>query len=94
MCATTTLAFNTTTAYITTGNNFADALAAGPVAGNANNVIMPSNSPTSLGAGIPLYFGTKTVGVASPANISVLHALGLTGAVSNAVMISAAMAIG
>jgi len=92
--ATTSLAFNTTTAYVTTGNNFADALAAGPVAGVANNVIMPTNSPTSLGAGIPLYFGTKTVGVASPANIGTLHALGLTGAVSNAVMISAAMAIG
>ena len=92
--ATTSLAFNTTTAYITTGNNFADALAAGPVAGVANNVIMPTNSPTSLGAGIPLYFGTKTVGVASPASIGTLHALGLTGAVSNAVMISAAKAIG
>lgn len=92
--ATTSLAFNTTTAYITNGANFADALAAGPVAGHANHVIMPSLSPTSLGAGIPLYFGTKTVGVASPANIGILHALGLTGAVSNAVMSSAAMAIG
>lgn len=92
--ATTSLAFNTTKAYVTTGNNFADALAAGPVAGVANNVIMPTNSATSLGAGIPLYFGTKTVGVVSPANISVLHALGLTGAVSNAVMSSAAMSIG
>ena len=92
--ATTSLAFNTTSAYITNGANFADALAAGPVAGLANHVIMPSLSPTSLGAGIPLYFGTKTVGVASPANIAILHALGLTGAVSNAVMRSAALAIG
>lgn len=92
--ATTSLAFNTTKAYVTTGNNFADALAAGPVAGVANNVIMPTNSATSLGAGIPLYFGTKTVGVVSPANIGVLHALGLTGAVSNAVMSSAARSIG
>ena len=92
--ATTSLAFNTTTAYITNGANFADALAAGPVAGQANHVIMPSLSPTLLGAGIPLYFGTKTVGMASPANIGILHALGLTGAVSNEVMSAAAMAIG
>jgi len=88
------LGFDSTTAYITTGNNFADALAAGPVAGSNDFVIMPTNSATSLGAGIPLYFGTKTVGAATPNGISVLHALGLTGAVSNAVMTSAAQSIG
>jgi len=88
------LGFNSTTAHITTGNNFADALAAGPVAGSKDCVIMPTNSATSLGAGIPLYFGTKTVGAATPDGISVLHALGLTGAVSNAVMTEAALAIG
>ena len=80
--------------HITTGDNFADALAAGPVAGSNNCVTMPTNSATSLGAGIPLYFGTKTVGAATPDGISVLHALGLTGAVSNAVMTEAALAIG
>jgi len=88
------LGFTSTTAYITTGNNFADALAAGPVAGSNDFVIMPTNSATSLGAGIPLYFGTKTVAAASPNGISVLHALGLAGAVSNAVMTSAAQSIG
>lgn len=92
--AVTNLGFNSTTAYVTTGDNFADALAAGPVAGANDFVIMPTNSPTSLGAGIPLYFGTKTVGVTSPGSIGTTHALGLFGAVSLAVMRSAALAIG
>jgi len=87
--------FDSTTAYITTGSNFADALSAGPVAGAANHVIMPSNSATSLGSGIPLYLGSKTVGTtAGHTQVGTLHALGLTGAVSAAVMKSAAATIG
>jgi len=87
--------FDSTTAYITTGSNFADALSAGPVAGAANHVIMPSNSATSLGAGIPLYLGSKTVGTtAGHTEVGTLHALGLAGAVSAAVMKSAAVTIG
>lgn len=87
--------FDSTTAYITTGNNFADALSAGPVAGAANHVILASNSSTSLGAGIPLYLGTKTVGTtAGHTQVGTLHALGLAGAVSAPLMKSAAATIG
>ena len=86
--------FSSTTVYITNGDTFADALAAGPVAGSEDFVIMPSNSPTSLGAGIPLYFGTKTVGIVSPGSIATMHALGLAGAVSNALVNAAGATIG
>lgn len=89
------LGFVTDTAYITTGDKFADALAAGPVAGANLAVIMPTNSPTSLGLGISAYFGTKTVGSASlGTTIDTLWALGLTGAVSEPVMTAAAATIG
>ncbi len=86
--------FSSTTVYITNGGTFADALAAGPVAGSRDFVIMPSNSPTSLGAGIPLYFGTKTVGIVSPGSIATMQALGLSGAVSDALMNAAGATIG
>ncbi len=87
--------FDSTTAYITTGSKFADALSAGPVAGTANHLILPSNNATSLGAGIPLYLGTKTVGTtAGNTQVGTLHALGLSGAVSAPLMQSAAVTIG
>jgi len=79
--------------HITTGDNFADGLAGGPLSGFFNHVIMPSRSPTSLGAGIPAYLGTKTVGPADP-QVGVLHAFGQTGAVSDALMKQAAATIG
>jgi len=89
------LGFVTDTAFITTGDKFADALAAGPVAGANLSVIMPTNSPTSLGLGIPAYFGTKSVGSASlGTTIDTLVALGLSGAVSDPVMKAAAATIG
>ena len=87
--------FDSTTAYITTGNSFTDAVAAGPVAGAANHVILSSNTPSSLGAGIPLYLGNKTAGLtAGHTEVGTLHALGQTGAVSSALMRSAAASIG
>lgn len=88
------LGFFTDTAYITNGDNFADALAAGPVAGANLAVIMPTNSPTSLGLGIPAYLGGKSVGSDSlGTTIDTLVALGLNGAVSDPVMKAAAATI-
>jgi putative cell wall-binding protein len=88
--------FQSDTTYISTGNNFADALAAGPVAGHNNHMIVLSGNATVLGAGIPSYLGAKTVGatVPSSAQVGTLSALGLTAAVSPAVMQAAAVTIG
>ena len=84
------------TTYISMGNNFADALAAGPVAGINGRMILMSSTPTAVGAGITSYLGTKTVGVStsSPTQVGTLHALGQTGAVSAELMKAAAATIG
>jgi putative cell wall-binding protein len=87
------LGFDSDTTYISTGNNFADALAAGPVAGDQGRTILLSSTSTLLGAGIPSYLGDLAVGGAAD-EVGVLHALGLTGAVSSALMKSAAATIG
>ena len=89
-------AFDTSNTFIARGDDFADALAAGPVAGDLGNVIVLTTNTTVLGAGIPSYLGTKTVGAPSTGHLHVdsLHALGLTGAVSNAIMRAAAVTVG
>ena len=91
--ATGTPGFSSLTTYIARGDDFADALAAGPVAGFNNEVIVLTTSTNLLGAGIPAYLGTKTVGTATN-QVAVLHALGLTGAVSNTMMREAALTVG
>ncbi|MHB1472341.1 MAG: cell wall-binding repeat-containing protein [Dermatophilaceae bacterium] len=91
--ATATPGFVSGTTYIARGDDFADALAAGPVAGANNQVIVLTTSTNVLGAGIPAYLGTKTVGTATT-QVAVLHALGLTGAVSNPMMRAAAVTVG
>ena len=85
--------FLSNTTYISTGANFADALAAGPVAGHNNHMIVLSGDANTLGAGIPSYLGGKTVGTGVK-QVATLSALGLTAAVSNSVMQAAAVAIG
>lgn len=76
------------TVHIANGANFPDALAAGPVAGSgAGAVILLSLSPTTLGAGAPTYLAGLT------GTVTTLNALGLTGAVSPAVMNAAAVAL-
>ena len=75
------------TVHIANGANFPDALAAGPVAGAAQNVILLAQSPTVLGPGAPTYLS----GMAG--TVTTLNALGLTGAVSPAVMNAAAVAL-
>lgn len=87
--------FNSTTVYVTTGQMFADALSAGPVAGSNLSVIMPGASSVSLGNGLPQYLGTKKVGTtADGTNVATLHALGLTGATSYGLLKAAAASIG
>ena len=85
--------FHSDTTYIGTGNLFPDSLAAGPVAGATDRLILLTYS--GLGAGIPSYLGLKAVDLAADGvTVGTLHALGLTGAVSAAVMKSAAATIG
>jgi hypothetical protein len=86
---------NSDTVYVTNGMGFADALSAGPVAGDVGSVIMPTANVSVLGQGLASYLGSKTVGSAGDGTtVDTLHALGLTGAVSNSVVKDAAAAIG
>lgn len=85
---------NNNTVFVTNGLGFADALSAGPVAGDDGSVIMPTAGVTKLGAGLASYLGSKTVGNGGGDEVNSLYALGLTGAVSNSVMKDAAAAIG
>ena len=80
-------------AYIARGDDFADALAAGPVAGFHSNVIVLTKNLTTLGVGIPAYLGSKVVGPAAT-QVGILHALGQTGAVPVSVMKDAAATVG
>jgi putative cell wall-binding protein len=86
------LGFGIGVAFVATGSVFADALAAGPVAGDQNSVILLTANSTVLGAGIPSFLGNWTVGIGM-GEVSNLHALGLTSALSAAVMQSAAASI-
>ena len=69
---------------IARGDTFADALAAGPVAGIAQNVIVLTGDPSTLGAGIPQYLAGKA------AVVTTLRALGLGSAVSATTLNAAA----
>jgi putative cell wall-binding protein len=66
------------------GDTFADALAAGPVAGSAQNVIVLTGGPGTLGAGIPQYLAGKG------AVVTTIRALGLGSAVSAGTLNAAA----
>jgi hypothetical protein len=87
------LGYDSDQTFVARGDTYPDALTAGPVAGNSNNVIVLTNGPTSLGAGIPAYAGLLAVGTGG-GEIGNLHALGLTAALSDAVMQSAAASVG
>jgi hypothetical protein len=64
-------------------------LAAGPVAGDNNDVIALTGDSTVLGAGISSYVGNLVVGNVT-GGVGHLHGLALTAARSDAVMPSAA----
>lgn len=85
--------FDSFETYIARGDDFADALAAGPVAGINQNVVVLTKTLTTLGVGIPGYLDTKVVGTEYD-QVGTLHALGQTGAVSVAIMKAAAATVG
>lgn len=81
------LGFDIANVYIARGDNFADALVAGPDAGLAGEPILLTGDPNTLGAGIPSVLGSSTTTTS-------LTALGLTSAVSVATLTAAAASIG
>jgi putative cell wall-binding protein len=76
------------TAWIARGDNFADALAAGPVAGGLDESIVLTANPTTLGPGITAYFAGQA------GTITDLVVLGGSSAVSPALLNSAITALG
>lgn len=76
------------TAWIARGDNFADALAAGPAAGAAGQSILLTAGPTTLGSGIPSYFAGQGN------SINGIVALGGTSALSPVVLGLAITALG
>ena len=66
------------------GNNFADALVAGPVAGAQQHVIVLTADPNTVGAGIGQYLAGRA------GTVGTLQALGLSSAVSPATLNAAA----
>jgi putative cell wall-binding protein len=76
------------TVFLTRGDNFPDALAAGPVAGAQGHLIILSSDPNTLGPGAPTYLG----GMAG--TITTISALGYAAAVSPALVNAATAALG
>jgi len=81
------LTFDIGNVYIARGDNFADALVAGPDAGLNTEPILLTGDPNTLGAGIPSVLGSSSTTTS-------LTALGLTSAVSVATLNAAAASIG
>jgi putative cell wall-binding protein len=79
---------NSATAWVARGDSFADALAAGPVAGSLGESIVLTANPTTLGPGIAAYFAGQA------GTITSLVVLGGNAAVSSAVLSSAITALG
>jgi hypothetical protein len=77
----------TGTINVARGDNFADALAAGSVAGFDESVIVLTADPSTLGAGIPSYFAGRA------GQASTLRALGQTSALSATTMNAAAASL-
>ena len=85
------LGFSTTTVNLARGDNYPDALAAGPVLGAvhtgllsapvaAPQVLLLSATPTTLGAGVPSFFGNAIY------STTVINGIGLASALSGAVL--------
>lgn len=75
------------TVHVARGDDFADALAAGPVAGNGMQSILLATSPSVLGPGASDFLMTETADV-----YATINALGLTAAVNTSTLQAAAVA--
>ncbi|MGI8457409.1 MAG: cell wall-binding repeat-containing protein [Propionibacteriaceae bacterium] len=81
--------FNSSVVHLANGQGYADALAAGPVAGGAGQVILLTKNSTTLGAGTEDYLGDRTT-----EQIQTISLIGLTGSLTNQVAKDAANAVG
>ena len=79
---------NSATAWLARGDTFADALAAGPVAGALGESLVLTADPTTLGPGIATYFAGQA------GTITSLVVLGGSAAVSSATLTAAITALG
>jgi putative cell wall-binding protein len=79
---------NSATVWIARGDSFADALAAGPVAGSLGESIVLTASPTLVGPGIASYFAGQA------GTITAIDVLGGTAAVTPTTLNSAITALG
>jgi putative cell wall-binding protein len=79
---------NSATAWLARGDTFADALAAGPVAGGLGESLVLTANPTTLGPGIATYFAGQA------GTITSLVVLGGSAAVSSATLTAAITALG
>lgn len=82
------LGFAKSTVYLARGDNFADALAGGPLAGYNGNVILLTASPTSLGSGASSFLA------GNGGTITTIKALGGTAAIADSVLTAAIAALG
>jgi putative cell wall-binding protein len=88
---------DTDTLFITNGGGtaaaptFADALAAGPVAGQSGNVILLASSPTTASSEVTKYVGGLSIG---GGDVDTVLALGLQAATTNALIDSIVSALG
>jgi putative cell wall-binding protein len=85
------LGWNLTSVDIARGDNFADALAAGPAGGNNGALTLLTSTPSILGAGIPSIFGAAGAGGTGVHNINVL---GLAAAVNPSTVNAAILSLG
>jgi putative cell wall-binding protein len=79
---------NSATIWIARGDNFADALAAGPAAGSLGESIVLTASPSTVGPGIATYFAGQA------GTITAIDVLGGTAAVTPTTLNSAITALG
>ena len=82
------LDFELDATQLATGSDFADALAAGPYAGNQKEIILLSRNSDNLGTGAVTYLGAKDV-----LEIINIEGLGLQNALASAVLKAAAVSV-
>jgi len=82
------LGWNLSEVNIARGDNFADALAAGPLGGNEGMLTLLTGNPTTLGAGIPSVFAGQA------GNVDQVNSLGLAAAVTPATVLAAVLSLG
>jgi putative cell wall-binding protein len=64
--------------YVARGDGFADALAAAPVAGDQQSVIVLTSNPTTVGPGVPAYFAGRSTATSTIRAVGQVNAMSAT----------------